>query len=158
MPDWKPSFSLEEDCFQSGISLHFRAFIVRYGFSPLCRNYSTTAAHTPHPSTPVGWISTWVLLWCTPTYFIILAEFSHTSPLCKEPGGGGRNADAACVNAAPPVDYLGFAVMRPDGVLLWYVPTDLVALWRLPTDSRDTLCLLCGIFVQKLFETNLNFR
>ena len=36
----------------------------------------------------------------------------------KEPGGGGRNADAACVNAALPVDYLGFAVMRPDGVLL----------------------------------------
>ena len=32
--------------------------------------------------------------------------------------GGGRNADAACVNAALPVDYLGFAVMRPDGVLL----------------------------------------
>lgn len=40
------------------------------------------------------------------------------STVGKEPGGGGRNADAACVNAALPVDYLGFAVMRPDGVLL----------------------------------------
>ena len=52
------------------------------------------------------------------TYIIILAKFSGTSPLCKKPGGGGRNADAVCVNAATPVDYLGFAVMRPDGVLL----------------------------------------
>ena len=51
-------------------------------------------------------------------YFIILAKFTGKSPLCKKPGGSGRNADAACVNAALPVDYLGFAVMRPDGVLL----------------------------------------
>ena len=29
----KAVYSLEKDCFQSGISLHFRAFVVRYGFS-----------------------------------------------------------------------------------------------------------------------------
>ena len=32
MPDGKQSFSLEKECFQSGISVHFRAFVVRYGF------------------------------------------------------------------------------------------------------------------------------
>ena len=77
------------------------------------------AAHTPHSSMPAGF-AVILLIWRSPTtYIIILAKFSGTSPLCKKPGGGGsKNADAACVNAAPPVDYLGFAVMRPDGVLL----------------------------------------
>ena len=28
----QPEISREKDCFQSGISLHFRAFVVRYGF------------------------------------------------------------------------------------------------------------------------------
>ena len=117
--------------------------------SPLCRNYIQHNSGAYTTSFNTSRLNTLVLLWCTPTYFIILAKFSHTSPLCKEPGGGGRNADAACVNATPPVDYLGFAVMRPDGVLLWYVPTDLVALWRLPTDSRDYTMAVLGNFCPK---------
>ena len=35
MPDWNQSFSLEKDCFQSAILLHFQAFIVCYAFSEL---------------------------------------------------------------------------------------------------------------------------
>ena len=32
MPEWKQCFSLEKDCFQSGISLPFRAFGVSYSY------------------------------------------------------------------------------------------------------------------------------
>ena len=43
MPNWKQSlFTEEKDCFQSGISLHFWPFVVRYAFRIFIFRPSTT--------------------------------------------------------------------------------------------------------------------
>ena len=54
MADRKESFSLEKDCFQSGISLHFQAFVVGYGFSEGCSEVNKPERNLVNP-TFVSW-------------------------------------------------------------------------------------------------------